>query len=91
MRRSRERHFIAVFIIIAALGMVGRFDYADALYVEAEEKLARPLRASMLDTSTNPATTAECERGGVKGTVLTINTRPDGIQWFRRSCLAPKT
>lgn len=91
MRRSRERPLIAAFILIAAIGAVGNIDYADALYVEAQEKLDRPLRATMIETSTHPASISECERGGVKGTVLTINTQPDGIQWFRRSCLAPKT
>lgn len=95
MRRSREPTLIAAFILIAALGAMGNFDYAEALNAEAEEKIALPLRqgalrAKLIDTSTKAATIGECERGGVAGTVLTINTSRDGIQWFRRSCLAPR-
>ena len=43
----RLRHELAIWIIaLGALGVVGKFDYADALTQEAIEKEAQPWRAA---------------------------------------------
>ena len=54
--------FKAIFAFLAAaVAMVGNFDYAAALDMESEEKVARVHRV-LLETSMQPATLDECQR-----------------------------
>lgn len=73
---------LAILAFVAvAFGVVGNFDFADALVQEAEEKEARPARVmsmptretwwTVLDPSGNPATFKDCPWAR-----LTINHDP---------------
>lgn len=89
MRRSRERHLIGAFILIAAFGAVGNFDYADAISVDADKKLARASYALLLDTSSRPATLDECQRAapekGRPARVVSQQHRTNEA-WQKRTC-----
>lgn len=37
---------LAIFVVVLALGMLGNMDYADALAVEAQAKVDRPIVAA---------------------------------------------
>ena len=85
--RLGDRNLMLVFMLLAALAVVGRFDYADALEREAEEKVARPLRAQRLPTAATPATLADCRRAGVEGAVWIVNLTADAVPVWSRTCL----
>lgn len=78
---------IAWSALAAGLMLVGSGDYADALEREAMDKELRPLRAWLLESSTEVATLETCRRVGILLPGITVNKRADGIQWWQRHCV----
>jgi hypothetical protein len=84
-----ERPMIAAFILLAALGMVGNIDYADALLIEAEAKASLPFRALQND----PIKPPRCPRFNAESTPIKYSyaAKADRLEWVHLCHYEPWT